>query len=199
MLFLERPVGGPGGTNHILDTPSLTRRNHVYSNFCQDRFSPPAYNKHMTAPRRSFSKEEAAMSLSTTRILDEGYGPGAWHGNDFKAAIADVSPTLAFWRPAAGRHNIAEIALHHAYVIHAVRGKLSEMKIEPFVLQGEDWFVVDDASSLQWPLIQKTVAEEQRQLAAAAENSQDLELILGVTCHANYHAGQVQLIKALAG
>ena len=25
------------------------------------------------------------------RVLDEGYGPGAWHGADFKAAIGDVS------------------------------------------------------------------------------------------------------------
>ena len=46
------------------------------------------------------------------RILDEGYGPGAWHGNDMKAALADVTPKLAYWRPAPGRHNIAEIAIH---------------------------------------------------------------------------------------
>ena len=37
------------------------------------------------------------------RILDEGYGPGAWHGNDMKAALADVTPKLAYWRPAPGR------------------------------------------------------------------------------------------------
>lgn len=55
------------------------------------------------------------------RIADEGYGPGAWHGNDLKAAVADVSPDVAFWRPAAGRHNIAEIALHHAWVTRRSR------------------------------------------------------------------------------
>ncbi len=137
------------------------------------------------------------MSLTTARILDEGFGPGAWHGNDLKAAIADVSPTLAFRRPATGRHNIAEIALHHAYVVHAVRAKLGDSKVEPFVMAGEDWFVLDDASKLDWPSIQQTLSEEQRKLAAVAGKSQDFELILGVTCHANYHAGQVQLIKAL--
>jgi len=42
-----------------------------------------------------------------TRILDEGYGPGAWHGPDLKAALADVSDELAFWRPSPQRHNIA--------------------------------------------------------------------------------------------
>ncbi|PYR18731.1 MAG: hypothetical protein DMF98_25380 [Acidobacteria bacterium] len=62
------------------------------------------------------------MSTSTTeqfvspgrihsRVLNEGYGPGAWHGADLKAALADVTPDLAFWRVAPGRHNIAEIAL----------------------------------------------------------------------------------------
>ena len=49
------------------------------------------------------------------RILEEGYGPGAWHGADLKAALADVPSELAFWRPFPERHNIAEIALHHAY------------------------------------------------------------------------------------
>jgi len=32
-----------------------------------------------------------------------------------KAELADVKPEVAFWRPARGRHNIAEIALHHAF------------------------------------------------------------------------------------
>lgn len=38
-----------------------------------------------------------------TRILNEGYGPGAWHGANLKAALADVSPELAFWRPSPER------------------------------------------------------------------------------------------------
>jgi hypothetical protein len=54
------------------------------------------------------------MSTSTSavvgiesRVLNEGYGRRAWHGADLKAALADATPELAFWRPAAGRHNIA--------------------------------------------------------------------------------------------
>ena len=49
------------------------------------------------------------------RILDEGYGPGAWYGSDLRAAVGDVKKATAFTRPAKGRHNIAEVALHHAY------------------------------------------------------------------------------------
>jgi hypothetical protein len=78
------------------------------------------------------------------RILEEGYGPGAWHGPDLRAALADVSDAIAFRRPGQGRHNIAEIAMHHAWCVRSVANQFA-----------------------------------------------------GVTCHAVYHAGQVQLIKAL--
>src|SRR2546426_3568371 len=30
------------------------------------------------------------------RVIEEGYGLGAWHGPDLKAALADVAPELAF-------------------------------------------------------------------------------------------------------
>lgn len=145
----------------------------------------------------------------TPRVLNEGYGPGAWHGPDLKAALADVTPALAFWRPGAGRHTIAEIALHHAYCTRAVRAQMSGVAAEPFVLAGEDWFDVPDEGVLTWPKIQATVDSEQSQLAGLVSaiesgNAQsplgDVErfnLALGITCHATYHAGQVQLIKRL--
>jgi hypothetical protein len=37
------------------------------------------------------------------RILAEGYGPGAWHGPNLKAALADVTAEAAFRRPGPGR------------------------------------------------------------------------------------------------
>ena len=134
------------------------------------------------------------------RIAEEGYGPGAWHGNDFKAALADVSPRLAFQRPAAGAHNIAEIALHHAWVIRSVRGQMGG-KPGKFVLEGEDWFPVNDEKTLQWAGVVAVVEEEQAALTALLDSpgpgADRFDLILGVTCHAVYHAGQVQLIKRL--
>src|SRR5262245_31947871 len=116
-----------------------------------------------------------AKTTVETRILDEGYGPGAWHGADMKAALADVGPVLAFWRPAPGRHNIAEIALHHAYVVRNVSAKLSRREAPPFVLEGDDWFELADESRLGWPAIRETVEREHRQLAAiVAEASEGL-------------------------
>lgn len=140
--------------------------------------------------------------MTMERLLREGYGPGAWHGADLKAALAEVTPELAFRRPSAGRHNIAELALHHAYTARAVRGKLTGQTPEPFVVPGDDWFEASADGRLSWPEIQAVVDAEQSRLASAVENAggaddERFDLVLGITCHAIYHAGQVQLIKRL--
>ena len=142
------------------------------------------------------------------RILDEGYGPGAWHGADLKAALADVSPALAFWRPAPERHNIAEIALHHAYTLRSARSQLTDTVPEAFVLEGEDWFELSGKGKLGWPKVQSVLESEHNKLVAAikavdlrneTEPGKTFNLVLGITCHAIYHAGQVQLLKRLNG
>jgi hypothetical protein len=153
------------------------------------------------------SEQTATPSGLDARILSEGYGPGAWHGPDLKAALADVTPDLAFWRPATARHNIAEIALHHAFCARMVRSQLSGVAPESFVLDGEDWFALPDESVLPWSTIRAVVETEQQRLAAIVADIgrrqspiADVErfnLVLGITCHAVYHAGQVQLIKRL--
>lgn len=144
------------------------------------------------------------------RVLREGYGPGAWHGPDLKAALDGVTAQTAYWRPARGRHNIAEIALHHAYCARAVRAQLSGQPAEPFVLAGEDWFQLDGEASLAWSAVCAAVEAEQQQLARvvagiasgqtapAVSQEEQFSLVLGITCHAVYHAGQVQLLKLLA-
>jgi DinB family protein len=139
------------------------------------------------------------------RVLREGYGPGAWHGADLKAALADVTPAMALWRPSTARHNIAEIALHHAYCARSVRGQLTGTPPEPFVLDGDDWFAVADERTLSWKRILEVVEQEQERLSAAVasgrapafDEAERFNLVLGITCHAIYHAGQVQLLKKL--
>jgi len=149
------------------------------------------------------------LDYASTRVLVEGYGPGAWHGPDLKSALADVSDDLAFWRPGKDRHNIAEIALHHAYYVHAVTRKITGTDAEPFAVEGDDWFDVPGKSHLSWAAVQEIVDREQKQLMAAQTDvasgritsplsqSERFGLSLGITCHAVYHAGQVQLIKKL--
>jgi hypothetical protein len=156
----------------------------------------------------------AVSSDLESRILREGYGPGAWHGADFKAALADVTPALAYRRPAAGRHNIAEIALHHAWCLRSVTAQVSGAQGEPFPLEGEDWFDLPDEKTLAWSTVLSRVESEQKRLAAAIADIESgrkpsalaaladeerFNLVLGITCHAVYHAGQVQLVKKLLG
>ena len=146
---------------------------------------------------------------AASRVLREGYGPGAWHGPDMKAALADLTDAQAFARPAPGRHSIAEVALHHAYYLRAVRGQVTGTTPEPFVLEGEDWFELPSGSPLSWADVQRAVQTEHEKLAkaiAAIEagkresplgESERFDLVLGITCHAAYHAGQIQLVKKL--
>lgn len=148
--------------------------------------------------------------MNFTRILAEGYGPGAWHGADIKAAIADVSAAHAFTRPSRREgqaHNIAELTMHHAFYVHAVRGRLVGAPIEPFPLEGEDFFPLADGQALSWPAIAAALQDQQAKLVKTAEQiaagkvesplsaDDQWTLILGITCHSAYHAGQIQLIK----
>jgi hypothetical protein len=154
-------------------------------------------------------KKMALPKGLTHRILAEGYGPGAWHGADMRAALSDVTADIAFWRPKPERHNIAEIAVHHAYYQHSVRGRLGPGAIEPFVLEGEDWFEQSSEAGLGWPAIRALVEDQQQRLTAVVSDIESgrvnsplssderFGLVLGITCHAVYHAGQVQLVKRL--
>jgi hypothetical protein len=76
-------------------------------------------------------------------------------------------------------------------------------------LEGDDWFELPGQTGLDWPKVQAVVDEEQRRLATlvsdigagrvqtSLDEAKKIELVLGITCHAIYHAGQVQLIKRL--
>ena len=143
------------------------------------------------------------------RILDEGYGPGAWYGSDLRAAVADVTPASAFTRPGQGRHNIAEVALHHAYWAGQIAAKLTGLAAAPFPLAGEDWFDVSDESRLTWGAITAALEASQQRLSQAVSEiasgartsplgeAERFDLVVGITGHAAYHAGQIQLIKKL--
>ena len=144
-----------------------------------------------------------------SRILQEGYGPGAWHGADIKAAVGEVSDAEAFKRPGKGRHNIAEIAVHHAYYVHSVRSRLTSAKPEPFPFKGDDWFALETKADMSWAQVRKLLDSQSAKLAtlvagidagrikSTKDDAAVLELVLGITCHSAYHAGQIQLIRKL--
>jgi hypothetical protein len=163
----------------------------------------------MTATVSKTPTPTGLPAATFNRILDEGYGPGAWYGSDLRAALAGVQPKAAFVRPAGGRHNIAEIALHHAYWAGQIENKLTGAAASAFPLVGEDWFELDDESRLTWTAITSLVdASHQRLSRAVGEiasgarisplpEAERFDLVIGITGHAAYHAGQIQLIKKL--
>ena len=102
-----------------------------------------------------------------TRILEEGYGPGAWYGSDLRASIGDVSAATAFTRPATGRHNIAEVALHAAFWADEAASRLTGAPRAGFPLAGEDWFELNDESTLTWKKVAATLDASQQRLSQA--------------------------------
>ena len=147
----------------------------------------------------------AGIPASTlNRVLDEGYGPGAWYGADLRTATEGETAAVAFVRPAASRHNVAEIALHHAYWATQIAAKLTGEAPAKFPLDGEDWFELNDESRLSWSKVRSTLAAAQARLskAVAAKSSplsetERFDIAIGITGHAAYHAGQIQLVKVL--
>jgi hypothetical protein len=128
-----------------------------------------------------------------------------------QAAIADVDAAVAARRPKPGRHNVAEIALHHAFWLHEVRGRLLGGTPDAFPLAGEDWFGWEGSGGLSWDDVRETLATEVQRLRDAVDAvsqgaassplpaEERFDQVLGIAAHGAYHAGQIQLVKALVG
>ncbi len=163
----------------------------------------------MSATQTKTPTPAGVPAATLNRILDEGYGPGAWYGSDLLASIGDVSAASAFSRPAKGRHNVAEVALHAAFWANEAVSRLTGSPRAKFPLDGEDWFELADESTLPWNEVVATLDAAQQRLSQAVTEvasgartsplgeAERFDLVLGITGHAAYHAGQIQLIKKL--
>ena len=156
------------------------------------------------------------MPSETSQLLiafDEAFNRRAWHGATLLQSIRDVDETTASWRPAPGRHNVWEVVVHAAFWKHEVRERLTGKKDATFPYVGRDWFprpngsrtFKDDVALLksEHQQLRKVIAGISR---AALEKPVHRRrhhtasfTIRGITAHDLYHAGQIQLLKALAG
>ncbi|HUP47100.1 MAG TPA: DinB family protein, partial [Thermoanaerobaculia bacterium] len=68
--------------------------------------------------------------------LDEAYERKSWHGTNLRGSLRGMTPQEAVWRPAPGRHNAWELAVHAAYWKYAVRRRLRGDKRGTFPLKG---------------------------------------------------------------
>lgn len=144
-------------------------------------------------------------------LLDEGYDRSAWHGPNLRGSLRGVSARNAAWRPAPGRHNVWELALHAAYWKHAARRRLTGGKRGAFPAKGSNWFrrPAEASSEKAWRADLALLEREHRALreVVARFPPKDLarrkgrrsatQVIAGVAAHDVYHAGQIQLVKAL--
>jgi uncharacterized damage-inducible protein DinB len=148
------------------------------------------------------------------RQIDEAYRRSSWHGPNLRGALRGIGPTEAAWRPGPGRHNVWELALHAAYWKYAARRQLTGQKRDSFTLAGSNWFERPSPASAgerAWREDLALLEREHRALRSSVENVADQELaskprgsrrtreqlIWGIAAHDVYHAGQVQLVKAL--
>ena len=148
------------------------------------------------------------------QILDQAYDHRSWHGTNLRGSIRGLSLKQAAWRPAQGRHNIWELVVHSAYWKYAARRRLTGEARQSFPVKGSNWFERPiETTQRAWRSDVALLDDMHRSLRAAIANlppgtlhhqngagkDTNFSLIAGVAAHDLYHAGQIQLLKRLAG
>ncbi len=152
---------------------------------------------------------EIAFLLS---LIDEAYEKKAWHGPNLRGALKGVTAEEASWRPAKGRHNIWELAIHAAYWKYAVRRRLLNEPRGSFPREGSNWISPSSSGKdSEWKKDLKLLGEVHKEMRKAIEGLRreeldkrprgskvtNLRMIYGIAAHDLYHAGQIQLLKRL--
>ena len=140
-------------------------------------------------------------------LLEEGFSRSAWHGPNLQHSLKGVSARGAAWRPAPGRHNIWELALHCAYWKYAVRRRIEGDKRAAFPLKGSNFFARPEkgkATETAWRADRALLDEEHRALLKSVRRALKtkpskklLRMVYGIACHDTYHAGQIRLLRRL--
>jgi hypothetical protein len=150
--------------------------------------------------------------------LDEAFDRKAWHGPNLRGSVRGLDARAAAWRPGPGRHNAWELVVHAAYWKYAVRRRLTGEKRGSFALAGSNWFerpVPGRPGDQQaaWEADVRLLVAEHRALRAVVEALPEqawgerppgtshtfARLVFGAALHDTYHAGQIQLLKRMAG
>lgn len=165
-----------------------------------------------TQPKPPSPSSQVSVLL---RLLDQAFDHKAWHGPTLRGALRGVSAAQAAARPAAGRHNVWELALHCAYWKYTVWRQLTGAKTGSFPLPGSNWFERPEkgrGGEADWKRELALLGSCHRELRAAVAALRDdqldarprgskypnRELVMGAASHDLYHAGQVSLVKRLA-
>lgn len=148
------------------------------------------------------------------RILDQlrrAWDGDAWHGPPVLRVLEGVPAAVADARPVLGGHTIAEIVYHMAFCKEEARRRLAGELLLPSDEDG--WPTPGTAGEAAWRQALAGLERAQRDLDAAIATLTDdrLEtpiagkaynvyvLLHGVVQHDLYHAGQIALLKKMAG
>jgi uncharacterized damage-inducible protein DinB len=155
-------------------------------------------------------RQDTAGTELLLRLIDEGYSAKAWHGPNLRGSLRGVSASQAAERPAPGRHNIWEIAVHAAYWKYTVRRRITGEKRGSFPLKGSNWFR-RPVPGADWKRDLRMLGDIHAGMREAVATLRDSDLlkkpggsrvsnasiIMGIASHDIYHAGQIQFIKRL--
>lgn len=146
-------------------------------------------------------------------ILDTAYDRRSWHGTNLRGSIRGLSLDQVRWRPSAMRHNIWELVVHAAYWKYVVRRRLTGEARGTFPLKGSNWFErgrtgqsapggqMSSSSTPSTGSLRKAIAllstADLRRTPAGSTVS-NFSSLTGIAAHDLYHAGQIQLLKALS-
>jgi uncharacterized damage-inducible protein DinB len=147
------------------------------------------------------------------RLLDEAFQKKSWHGTNLRGAVRGMPARVAGWRLPGEPHSIADLVVHCAYWKYTVRRRLRGDPRGSFPLKGSNWFsLAEPLDEATWRSYVALLEREHRALRDAvaelpagqlestppSRQTSNLALIHGVALHDIYHAGQIQMLKALA-
>ena len=145
-------------------------------------------------------------------LCDQAFNRQAWHGTGLWGSLRGLTPHEALWRPGRGRHNIWEIVLHAAYWKYIVRRRLTRDVALAFPRPGSNWPALPAApDGRAWRRDVALLREQHRLLRVVIARFPAARLgakgwrstwtnaqhVYGIASHDLYHAGQIQLLKAL--
>ncbi len=151
---------------------------------------------------------------SVALMLDEGFSKAAWHGPNLLGSLRGIALDELLYRPRRDGHNAWELAVHCAYWKYAVRNRLQSGKRNTFPLEGSNFFRREKGLTLaDWKKDLALLKTQHKALKAViagldprtyddrVQRSRHTvrRMALGIAAHDIYHAGQISLLKRMAG
>ncbi len=159
-------------------------------------------------PQTSVKIDEISRIADQLKRAFEG---DAWHGPAVLEVLEGVSARAAASKPVAGAHSIWELVLHIAAWDGAIRRRMEGQALQ--LSPEQDFPPVKDTSDAAWRSAVHSLKQNHSELIAALLAMPDYRLtatvpgkdydfyhmLHGAAQHELYHAGQIALLRKVAG